>query len=196
MRFDETAFYGRARRLAIVRSIVIIIVIIVVLFFVYKLLRGNEVTIVDNNINFAYLKDHFKSKGYSCDRLEKDGGRCVYDVGNNYMSFTRYNDGFVYLVKTNSYTIQFRHVKSTYNDFKFITNENALAGVKNSEYYCITSNDIFGEFDSCSTVKGVELTTESYIGAIENALSNMNAFIDASGYDRDALIEKYEWQKK
>lgn len=196
MKFDQSMFYGRARRLAIVRTILIIALIIFLVFLGFKMFAKKEVKFIDRNVNYAFLRDHFKGKGYSCDRLERDGGRCVYEVGSNYKSFTRYGDGFIFLIKSNSYTIQFRHVKSTANDFMFYTNEYALVGEKNKTYYCLTSNDIFGEFVSCSTSDGEELETKSYIGALEVALTEMNEFIDASGYDRDVLINDYEWQKK
>lgn len=196
MKFDQTMFYGRARRMAIVKTGLIIGLLIFLAFLGYKMLSKEDVKYVDRNVNFAFLRDHFKSKGYSCDRLERDGGRCVYEVNTNYKSFTRYGDGFIFLIKSNSYTIQFRHVKSTANDFVFYTNESALVGERNKTYYCLTSNDIFGDFVSCSTEDGEVLETKSYIGALEVALIEMNEFIDASGYDRDKLINDFEWQKK
>ena len=190
---DKTMLYGRARRVKLVKQVSLIVIVVLLLVLAISFLF-KENKYVDRNVNYAMLKSYFNGKGYSCVQLERDGGRCVNDQESYYYSFTRYADGFIFLKKTSTYTIQIRHVKSTNNnDISISTNSNSLAGTRDKTYYCITDDGLVGTLKSCVTDSGDELTTQSYLGEVEDVISDLNQIINASGYNKDSLLDDYEW---
>ena len=191
---NKTMFYGRARRLDLAKKVGIvagiILILVLIIIFVTK-----KVDFVDHNVNFAYMKQYFYNKGYTCEQIDKDGGKCFLKGDNTYYSFTRYSIGFEYLVRSEGYTLQFRHVLNTFNDITFTTTNNALSGVKNKVFTCYTKDNINGEFDYCETSDKERLDSSTYIGVIKSAIADINSIIDASGYDKKTLIDEYVWEK-
>lgn len=193
----KTMFYGRARRIELIKKVCVVgallIFAILVVFFLFSRFSKSGKKVED----FYYLKNYFVSKNYTCERIEQDGGRCYYnnDEMNLFYSFTRYDDGYVYLIRSNSYSLIFRHILDTYNKIEFSTNSNALMGSRNKDYVCYTKEDLVGELDYCETSSGEKLENETYKGAIRLAISNLNEIIYSSGYNRDKLVQDYIWSK-
>lgn len=194
MKVDSTMFYGRARRIEVVKKIIIVLVIILILIFLLSFLL-KKVQESDQNVNFDYLRNYLQSKGYTCELIQKSGGKCYYEKDSSYKSFTRYDTGFIFLLKNNGYSIQIRHVKDTYEDIIFETNGNALPNLTYKKFTCQTKGNINDELDYCVTENGEELITEAYIGVIESSISELNSILNSSGYKVDRLVTDYVWEK-
>lgn len=193
----KTMFYGRARRIELAKKTLIgVVALILVIVIIVALISHFSKKDVRNS-EFLQMKNYFASKGYVCEAIEKDGGRCYYDNKDidMFYSFTRYNDGYVYLIRTSSYSIIFRHVLNSYNRIEFNTNSNALMGTRNKDYLCYTSEDLIGDFNYCETSNGEFLDSATYTGAVKLAINNLNEIINSSGYNRDKIINDYVWTK-
>ena len=188
-------FYGRARRIELAKKVGlilgIIIALVLLIIFIIK-----KVDFVDHNVNYAYLRQYLISRGYTCERIEVDGGKCFIKGSSNYQSFTRYSIGFEYLVRSDAYILQIRHLQGSYSDIKFTTNDKALVGVKNKDFICHTKGNLLGELEYCDTSDALKLTTASYVGVVESAINDVNSIIEASGYKKYVLINDYIWEKK
>ncbi|MGN1338450.1 MAG: hypothetical protein ACI4WW_08255 [Candidatus Coprovivens sp.] len=194
----KTMFYGRFRRMELAKKVAYVLIGIVVLFIIISFLSKKIDVFIDHNVNFAYLKNYFNNQGYDCIMIERDGGKCVLEGEVSTTMFTRFDEGFTYILKTDSYVVNIRHVVNTYNDIIFTTTKEALPGYRNMTYNCYTSDGITGDLDSCSTNNGshsVKLDSELYLSVIENHINSLNDIINASGYDRDELLNNYYWKK-
>ena len=186
--------YGRARRIALVKNIAIVLICIFVGYFVVSTVF-KTVTYVDPNQNFAFLKNYFVRQGYTCEIIERTGGRCYIQQENNYTGFIRYDNGFNYAVRTASYSLEFDHSIKKEKKIIFRTNQNALDGYQRKEYYCKTKGSVIDELVKCETGSGDKLDLNTYIGVIEQGIIDLNKIIDASGYDKETLINDYYWEK-
>lgn len=187
--------YGRKRRISFAISVVVGIVCIITGYLVISKILEKTV-FVEVNQNYEFLKYHFKSKGFTCEIIEKSGGRCYLETETRYMGFSRYEDGFLYVVRSPGYVLDIRHQESMKSGITFRTTDEALQGYKNMNYTCITKGTIVDELVECKTDKGVLLDLNSYIGVIETAIADTKAAIDASGYKVDVLLNEYMWEKK
>ena len=158
--------------------------------FIFKKVQETE-----TNVNFEYLRNYFQRNGYSCEMIQKSGGKCYFQKESSYKSFTRYDKGFIFLVKNNGYAIQIRHLKDSYEDIILETNGNALPNLTYKKFNCVTKNGINGELDYCITESGEKLTTEVYIGAVEQAINELDSILNSSGYNVSKLIDNYSWEK-
>lgn len=191
----KTMLYGRFRRIELVKKIGIIILVVLLLFIVISFVSKRVVAFKDNNTNFEYMKDFFKMNGYSCQSIDKSGGNCFKETENSNVIFTRYDEGFYYLVKTESYEIYFRHIVNTYNDITFTTTDKALTGYKNKTYTCYTDDSIVGNLENCVSLSQDKLDSDTYLGVIKSSIDNLNTIIIKSGYSRDSIVYDYYWKK-
>ena len=187
--------YGRKRRISFAISVIVVLICIVTGYFVISKILEKTVY-VDNNQNYAFLKYHFKSKGYICEIVERNGGRCYIETDTRYMGFSRYEDGFLYVVRAPGYALDIRHQESLGTSIVFKTTKEALQGYENMSYTCTTKGTVIDELVECKTSKGVPLTLNSYIGVIESAMRDVKDALNASGYDVDVLLNEYIWEKK
>ena len=187
-------FYGRARRIELAKKAIIVIVALIFLIIAVVSIFKN-VQKSGKEEEFSLLKDYFARNGYICEMIQKSGGKCYSETPTSYKSFTRYDDGFLYLVKHNGYSIQVRYLEDTYNDIILETNGNALSNLTYRKFYCYTKDKINGELDYCETDDGEILKAETYIGALESTLLDLNNILNSSGYDVDKLINDYRWKK-
>ena len=68
--------YGRARRIALARTIAIVLGAILILYLVItRLFTTYEYK--EYNSNFEYLRDYFVGQGYSCKSIDQNGGICT-----------------------------------------------------------------------------------------------------------------------
>lgn len=190
-----SVFYGRARRielyekLAYIAAAVLAIIIIVVLV-------SNQSTETDRNVKFSYLRDYLQGRGYSCELLHQKNGGCTKRTDNTLYNFVRYEDGFMYTVKTDSYLMQIVHSLEKSNSITFSTTSEAFFGYKNKKYFCEFEGNVLGTLGDCLTKDGNVLNLNSYRGIIEQAQYDVDNMIEASGYYRKSLLEDYVWSKK
>lgn len=192
----KTMFYGRYRRVEFAKKVLVIFTAVLLLVLAIAFLSKKVIGRVNTNVEFAYLKQYFKGNGYSCQTIEKDGGNCFKESETGSVYFTRYDEGFYYLIKTDNYELYFRHIVNTYNDITFSTTDTALAGYKSKTYSCYTDDGITGKLEECITKNGIKLDSETYIGVVNEYINKLNEIIDASGYRRDSLLDDYYWIKK
>ena len=197
----KVMLYGRARRIQLVKKIGLIVVLLIVLvILILFLFQKHEEK--NMNKNFNMLRTYFLNKGYMCEMIEKDGGICrsrLVDPETKEQShvqyiFTRYDEGFNYLVKSSSYSIEIRHIVNTYNDIILETTDKALDADRNKKFICQTDNSIVGNLVNCETAEGQKVKNDVYLGAVEMAISNLNNIINSSGYKRDKIINDYVWE--
>ncbi|HAB67367.1 MAG TPA: hypothetical protein DCE23_08370 [Firmicutes bacterium] len=188
--------YGRARRIEFAEKCVYIVVGILAVFLVFYFI-SHTFNKVDENVNFAYLKKYMEQKGYTCSLLHLPGGKCSSSNGIKGYTFIRYENGFEYIVKTKAYSLTIRLVSKDDNSIKFKTTTDAIAGYKAKEYSCTYKDNIIGGLDKCIEInENTELDLGAYTGVIEQAMYDLNELIDASGYNKNKLLEDNEWVRK
>lgn len=189
--------YGRANRLNLLKKIIIsVVLVILVVVFVIVLINSRNKN-KNENINYAYLKRYFNAKGFFCEPLENNASSCELVNDNIKCIFTRYGDGFKYTEHTESYFLDIQYIKSGNTFVKFDTTSKAIKGYTGKTYICKNSFDnILSPVEKCLTDDNEELDLKVYLGVVNNAINTLDEAIDASGYDKDVLLEKYVWQKK
>lgn len=190
----KTLLYGRARRIKLMKQIILVVVILLVLVFGILFIFKKTTESKNTNKNFNMMRTYFVNRGYTCEMIEKSGGQCNLRGKNVQYVFTRYDEGFNYLMKSSSYTIEIRHIVNTYNDIKLTTNSSALEGDKNREFTCTTNDGLLGEVNSCVDNNNGNVINEVYLGAVQTAINNVNEIINSSGYKRDKIINEYVWK--
>lgn len=194
-----SVFYGRARRIELLDKILLVaisvLVIVLVGFLVFKQSSGKI-----PNVNFSYMKRYFYDRGYTCDLIQKSGGKCRKDNENITYVFTRNDDGFGYLVRTSSFVLTMNHSLKAKSYITFKTSSDAFSGYRNKEYVCELKRDrnnkemtVLDEIGDCVTEDKEVLNLNSYIGVIESAQREVERIIKASGYNRTELLENYRW---
>lgn len=190
----KTLMFGRARRIKLLKQVIVGVVILLILIIAIALIVKKNNETQNANKNFNMLRNYFVRKGYTCEMIEKSGGQCNKKASNTEYIFTRYDEGFNYLVKANSYTVEIRHIVNTYNDIILTTNNEALEGDKNKKFTCTTNDGLLGELTSCVDSNGVSVVNEVYSGAVEMTIKNLNDILSSSGYKKDKLINDYIWE--
>ena len=190
-----SVFYGRARRLELYEKIIYVLVAIVAVVLIFVLVTSQSSN-TESNVNYAYLKQYLYERGFVCDMIHKSGGKCRKENNGTSYVFTRYDDGFEYLVKTDSYFLIMSHSLQKENYISFSTTSEAFAGYKNKEYNCELGDSVLDTFGECKTKTGEVLNLNSYRGVIEQAQKDVNNMIDSSGYYKKNLMEDYQWIKK
>lgn len=192
---NSVRFYGRARRIEIVEKIFYVIIGIIAVGVVILIVSLQREP-VDDNINFAYLRNALENSGYVCEMIHISGGSCTLKNATGVSLFTRYNDGFEFINNTDGYVLTFKHLSSIEDSITFDTTSSAITGYKNKKYICHTKDNILGELEECINTEDNELDSNIYISIIQLALKDLNNFIDASGYDKNVLLYEYKWIKK
>lgn len=187
--------YGRARRIEFAERIAYIVVGIIAIILVIFLVSKQQAN-VDRNVNFTYLREYMEAKGFNCEMLQKSGGQCTLNNEVSLYNFIRYENGFEYIVKTKSYALSIKHVLTEEDKITFRTSSEAFSGYKNKKYVCSYKDNVIKELSSCFSEDGEELDVASYVGVIKQAMSDLNNIIDSSGYDKNELMEAYQWRKK
>lgn len=190
-----SVFYGRARRIELAEKIAYIVVgivaVVLVIFLVFK-----QTSNTNKNIDFSYLRDYFLQRGYSCEMIHQSGGQCTLTKENIMYKFIRYDNGFEYFEKTDSYLLNIKHVLDEENKIVFKTTSEAFVGFKNEEYTCEYKVNVINELGTCRNNKNETLNQNSYLGVIEKAMNELNNIIDSSGYYKVNILEDYQWIKK
>lgn len=186
--------YGRARRIALARTIAIIAAVVIVLYFIISSLFTNT-AYQEENMNFEYLRDYFLGQGYSCKAIEQSGGSCTLKKNSFKYNFVRYDDGFYYMIDGSSYTITINYLENEKHQIEFKTKATALGDYKKKTYYCTTNGTIVDGLKECVTETGEKLDLQTYIGVVESAIVDVNNILDASGYNKERLLESYIWEK-
>lgn len=192
--FKVSNLYGRARRIELVEKIVYIIVGIVAIALVIFLV-SNQSTSQEGNVNFAFLREYMENRGYSCNRIHVSGGKCVLVSGDSTYTFVRRDNGFEYIVLTNSYVLNIKHYLNEEDSIIFATYSDAFQGYRNKTYTCTYKDSVIGEFDKCVDSVGAVLDLGSYNGVVKKAMNDLNNIIESSGYDKEQLINNYIWKK-
>lgn len=187
--------YGRARRIAFAKKIIYIVVgiliLVLILFFVFR-----KTEVVDLNVNFSYLRDYMKNKGFNCTTIHRSGGTCVKKNDNNKYTFIRYDDGFEYLANTKGYFLTIKHKTNIENSsVTFKTTQNALANYKNISYTCQFNENVLNIGDCINDEDGTKLDSEAYLSVMNQVSLELNNIIDSSGYNKEVLLNEYKWQK-
>ena len=186
--------YGRARRLALYRTIVIIIISIMIVVFCANFIYSKIIN-KKTYEEFELMRYHFVDRGYSCERLLISGSKCILNGDNVKKTFYRFDDGFEYVEKTKSYSLFITHRLSKSEQIKFKTNSSAFDGVNNKTFIC-NIDDVFTKVLSCLSEDNIELNINSYLGIIEQAQDDLENAINYSGYSVDKLLTNYSWTKK
>lgn len=186
--------YGRARRIALMRTIIIISLSIgAVLFVISKIFSKEEVAVIHRE--YAFLTEYFTDRNYNCEVLTESGNKCVLSSESLKKTFYRYDDGFQFVVKTDSYTLSIIHRLSESDNVSFKTNLNAFAGYKNQDFQCEIDKNVLGKIKNC--VSGdIVLDIPSYLGVIEEAQQELTNALLNSGYSADGVLANYEWKEK
>jgi len=188
--------YGRARRLSLYRSIVIVLVCIVAIIVLISLIFKNTNKAEFTN-EYDLLKNYFINRGYSCELLNVSGSRCVSTTDNVKTTFYRFDDGFEYVVKTDSYSLVMVHRLDKKNELTFKTTSSAFDGYKNQTFICHYESNVLDKVSKCESAKdSVILDVKSYLGVIESAQVDLTNAINSSGYSLESLLLTYEWIKK
>ena len=196
MNKGEKLFFGRARRIDLAKKASFIIGAIIVIVVVISFL-STKITFFDKDVEFGQLINYMESKGYSCRKIQKSGGSCVNKnaEGTSY-SFVRYDEGFTYTVKADTYDLEIKHFIDITDHIYFRTTAGALTGYKDKYYECSASNGVVGELESCKTPSGEVLDSDVYLGVVEKALYDLDGILKSSGYDYEGILKDYSWTKK
>lgn len=190
----RTTFFGRARRIKLMKQVIIGALALLVLVILVLLVVKKTTEIKEEKKSFGLLKQYFELKGYTCEIIEKSGGHCELRGDNIQYIFTRYDEGFNYLVKASSYTIEIRHYVNTYNDIILTTNTSALDGDKSKTFTCTTNDGLLGEIQDCIDKNDVSVVNEVYLGAVQMTINQLNDIINNSGCNKNKLINEYYWE--
>lgn len=186
--------YGRARRLEAMKRfllVISIIVVIIVSFVIFYSIFNKK----DDNVEYAYLSTYLRAKGFSCELLKYSGATCKLKGDKRTEYFIRYDEGFNYMIMTDSYSIDLYHVDEE-EKITFDTTGLALSGYKDKKYICKYDN-VIGQLEDCILEDGTEkLDIGVYIGSIESAMNELGMILKSSGYNVDVLLKEYKWQKK
>lgn len=188
--------YGRARRLALIRTIAIVIVCIVAIVLIIKFIfsGGNTQTIVSE---YDKLKNYFLNRGFTCELLSNSGSKCVSNNNGIKTTFYRYESGFEYSVKTESYSLYMVHRLDKEDKIEFVTTSEAFTGYKNQKFTCTYEKNVLGKVEKCEAAdETTVLDVKSYLGVIEHAQAEVTNAINASGFSLDSVLINYEWLKK
>ena len=192
---DNIMFYGRARRIAIAKVVGGTIIAILLFVLIFSIIfRKREIS--EKNVNYSYLSSYFVNKGYTCEALYNEGGKCYIVNDNSRYMFYRYEDGFRYTIKTEGYSLNIMHRLSEEDVIEFKTTSKAFVGYTNQTFRCVYDNNVLDPIESCTSTESVKLQNKSYLSVIEIAQADLNNAIEASGYIREDLLINYEWNKK
>jgi hypothetical protein len=188
--------YGRVRRIELIKRIAIVVVSLIGIVLVAK-------TIVDllapgaKVAEFSLLKRYLNDKGFACEKLTNSGAVCKYNTDNVTESFIRYDKGFAYLYNNSNYVVEIYHVDGE-DRIDFSTGDDSFSNYKNLKYNCSYKGNILTAVDECVLIddKDVKLDNEAYIGIINKKIYEVNMMIEASGYNKYSLLNKYVWEKK
>lgn len=187
--------YGRARRLKFVKVVSFIVCLVLVVIVSVSVFM-NIFSKNDDNVDFKYLRDYLIKKDYSCELLKYDGAMCKYDGDILFNSFARYDTGFEYLEKSESYVLVLHHVDGV-DKFTFKTTDQALTGYRNKEYVCTYNDSLIGELKECKdTASDDILDLDVYTGKVESAMNDLAIILKSSGYNVEKLMKDYVWVKK
>ena len=186
-----TRIYGRAQRIEFFEKVAYFVIAVFAVIIVFVIL-SNQKGFVDDNVDFAYLKNYMEDNGYSCEMIHQDGGTCTLKGDSSTSMFTRRNDGFDFAIISSAYTLNIKHSNSG-DIIKLRTTSSALAGYK--DFTCKTKGNVIDELEQCTDEDDVVLDSNVYIGVIERAIKDINNFIDSSGYDKEILMKEHKWQK-
>ena len=190
----NSRFFGRQRRIDFFEKVAYVLVAVLALSLViYLVTRKTE--FVETNVDYANLVNYLQQKGYKCEMLNKSGGGCTLRTKEREYHFYRYDEGFQYSKTMEHFTLTIKHLDGV-DSIEFKTFNTAYLDYKDKEYTCSTKKNILSEVDECVTASGEVLDFESYIGFINESIYDLNNLVDASGYNKNILLENYEWVKK
>ena len=175
--------YGRARRIALARTIAIIAAVVVVLYLMISTLFTHT-AYQEENMNFEYLRDYFIGQGYSCKTIDQNGGSCTLKKNSFKYNFVRYDDGFYYMIDGSSYILTINYLENEKHQIEFKTKATALGDYKKKTYYCTTNGTLVDGLKECVTETGEKLDLQTYIGVVENSIIEVNNNLDAYGYNK------------
>ena len=190
----NSRFFGRQRRLNLLEKAIYIVIGIFSIALIFYLVSKQSEN-VDDNVNFAYLSTYLQDRGYSCELLYRSGGKCSMRREGYESFFYRYDNGLQLSIKTENYFVKVNHSDGK-DEIEFNTYRNAYIGYRNMEYTCTVKDTVISEVQKCVTKNGVELDNNAYLGVINDTLHQIDLIIEASGYEKDALVYNYEWIKK
>ena len=125
--------YGRARRLSLIRNIAVIVGCIVAIVLLLKFIfAGTNTQVVVSE--FDKLKKYFLDRGYTCELLSVNGAKCTSNSDYIKTTFYRYDGGFEYVSKTDSYSLYITHRLDKEDRIEFVTTSEAFAGYKNQKF--------------------------------------------------------------
>ena len=193
---NNSFLYGRARRIALMEVVgFILLSIAVILLIVFLVFKEDKVAV--KNEKFSLLTNYFAERHYTCEVLSHSGGKCVLSTEGKKYSFYRYDDGFQYIIRSNSYTLAIVHRLTEEDEITFKTTSEAFDGYKNQTFECQFEDNVLGKVTSCHSSKDdIDLDVNSYLGVIEQAQDDINQALASSGYSIDDVIINYEWNKK
>lgn len=194
--YGNLNLYGRARRLALLKAVIVIVsCFAVILLLIRFIFSGTNIEVITDE--YEQLKTYFFDRGFSCESLSLDGGKCIYKSATEERIFYRFSSGFEYSVKTNGYKLYIVHRLDKEDKVQFITTSEAFDGYKNQRFICIHEKNVLDEELSCTSEKdGIELDIASYLGVIEHAQAEITNAVNSSGFSLDGLLVNYEWTKK
>ncbi len=192
---NVSAFYGRARRIELVEKLAYLTVGIIAVVLVVALVF-NQDSNSEKNLKFSYMREYLEANGFDCNQIHTTGGQCTLNGEYASLSFFRYDDGFEYIARTDSYHLNIKHRLSDDNSITFKTTSEAFIGYKNQEYTCDYVDNVINKLGDCKTKMDDKLDINAYRGVIEQAMKDVNIIIDNSGYFKEEIVQNYQWIKK
>lgn len=186
--------YGRARRIALARTVILIVLGIALVVFAIATIFGKKEEVVVQK-EYAILTEYFTDRHYTCEVLTESGSKCVLYSDSLKKTFYRYDDGFQFIINSDSYTLSIVHRLSEPESITFKTNSKAFVGYRNQTFKCEVDKNVLSKVDKCSSGDTV-LDISSYIGIIEEAQFELTNALLNSGYSADGVIANYEWKQK
>ena len=185
---------GRAKRIEMAKKSAVVLVCIIVIIVSVKYATREEVH-YDYNSHYDFLASYFTMEGYICEDLTSSGARCSKNMQNGSSEFVRYDDGFTFGDRGESYVISIIYEGGTAsrNGITLRTNNSALLGYRMKDYTCTTKDTILSEIDKCVDQDGVVLDAGTYLGLIEKDILLLDNAIRRSGYNYQVLINEFKW---
>ena len=183
--------YGRARRIKLIIGILLSIMAIVGIFIGLNTINTrikNKKQIKD----FDKLRIYMYNRGFICENLKSTNSKCTLKTSNGLKIFIKKYNGFELDYVSKNYTINLIHYEKN-NKISFITNSNALSGYKNKKFTC-TNNNILDQDIKCTDDEEEELKQPTYLSEIQRIINEADEIITNSGYNKQALINNYEWR--
>ena len=182
--------YGRARRIKLIIGILLSSIALIIIFIVLNTINTG-ISNKKQRKDFDQLRIYMYNRGFVCENLKSTNSKCILKTTNGRKIFIMKYKGFELDYISKNYTISVIHNEGK-DKISFRTNNNALPGYKNKLFICSNKNIL--DQDIMCIDEEEELKQQTYLNEIKRMINEADEIITNSGYNKQVLINNYEWK--